>query len=366
MNVLRDPKERVFSKAPTTESFWEISQNVVSASNPDPINAFAVSSAFLRFLSATTIFLTEPILRAQAVPIIDLIKQNTQWHARVKSTNIPALRYIRRGRGEKFGCNISRPSFALIVSGKKKVLLGEEEYFYGPGDCLLIGGYVTDSFEVLLDEKDSLFLAVVVDLEKDFLSKTLLGLPQDVRRKFQKDSSSKRTKAVSIFTANIAFLRSIYELIVLDKDSFESNIFSALKKREIYLRILLSPAGRSLFNLYFPGSSDNRIIDTSAWLAEHFREKVDMQNLATRSNLSVASFYKKFKEVFGLAPAQYVRVLRLNEAKRLMIEEGYDAAQARLPKSQLFQSGVQKFVWAGPTKIYQIPTFELKSYNRMK
>jgi AraC-like DNA-binding protein len=53
-----------------------------------------------------------------------------------------------------------------------------------------------------------------------------------------------------------------------------------------------------------------------------------VEALAHRVRMSPSALYQHFKAVTALSPLQYQKRLRLQEARRLMIGEGLDAAEA--------------------------------------
>lgn len=64
------------------------------------------------------------------------------------------------------------------------------------------------------------------------------------------------------------------------------------------------------------------------WLSSHFSQPIDHSSVAEKVGMSTASYYRRFREIVGSTPSQFVRNLRLTEAKRLMIDEQLEAAQA--------------------------------------
>jgi AraC-like DNA-binding protein len=50
--------------------------------------------------------------------------------------------------------------------------------------------------------------------------------------------------------------------------------------------------------------------------------------LAKKFNVAESSFYRHFSKVTSLSPLQYQKQLRLSEARRLMLSENFDAAEA--------------------------------------
>src|SRR6476620_10441423 len=64
------------------------------------------------------------------------------------------------------------------------------------------------------------------------------------------------------------------------------------------------------------------------WLRDHFTDSLSVEALAKQVRMSPSAFHLHFKAVTGLSPLQYQKRLRLQEARRLMLGEGLDAAEA--------------------------------------
>src|SRR5437763_14339894 len=64
------------------------------------------------------------------------------------------------------------------------------------------------------------------------------------------------------------------------------------------------------------------------WLRDHFTDPLRVESLARKVGMSVSAFHLHFKGVTALSPLQYQKRLRLQEARRLMLGEGLDAAEA--------------------------------------
>ena len=63
-------------------------------------------------------------------------------------------------------------------------------------------------------------------------------------------------------------------------------------------------------------------------MTESFAEPLRVEELAKRVGMSPAALHLHFKHVTTLSPLQYQKRLRLQEARRLMLGEGLDAAAA--------------------------------------
>jgi len=66
-----------------------------------------------------------------------------------------------------------------------------------------------------------------------------------------------------------------------------------------------------------PGYKLRQITD---WMAEHFAEEINLDQLAARAGLSKFHFHRLFKRATGMSPARHHVGLRMNVAKRLLRE----------------------------------------------
>lgn len=53
-----------------------------------------------------------------------------------------------------------------------------------------------------------------------------------------------------------------------------------------------------------------------------------VENMSKRAGMSIAAFHHNFKLVAGSSPLRYLKQIRLDRAKRLMIHDGYNASTA--------------------------------------
>jgi AraC family transcriptional regulator len=66
-----------------------------------------------------------------------------------------------------------------------------------------------------------------------------------------------------------------------------------------------------------PGYKLRQITD---WMAEHFAEEINLDQLAARAGLSKFHFHRLFKSATGMSPSRYHLDLRMNAARRLLRE----------------------------------------------
>jgi AraC-like DNA-binding protein len=75
-------------------------------------------------------------------------------------------------------------------------------------------------------------------------------------------------------------------------------------------------------------SQSHQIGRACAWLKEHYALPLRIEDLARRVSMSVSSLHHHFKAITAMSPMQYQKQLRLQEARRLMVETMLDAGSA--------------------------------------
>lgn len=123
-------------------------------------------------------------------------------------------------------------------------------------------------------------------------------------------------------------LDAINRLVTLLDAPEEIPALAPLVLREITYRILAGPQGAKLRQFAAAGAPGHRIARAVRWLTDHYAEPLRVEEMAKRAGMSASAFHLHFKNVTALSPLQYQKRLRLQEARRMMLGEGLDAAGA--------------------------------------
>lgn len=66
--------------------------------------------------------------------------------------------------------------------------------------------------------------------------------------------------------------------------------------------------------------SDHLILEIQGWMEQHYAEALSMATLGTHFGLSNRTFVRRFKLATGLTPLNYLQEVRLNAARRLLVQ----------------------------------------------
>jgi transcriptional regulator GlxA family with amidase domain len=101
-----------------------------------------------------------------------------------------------------------------------------------------------------------------------------------------------------------------------------------LLQQELLVRLLAGRHGPQLQRLVAVGSSSQQVAQSMAWLKMNFMRPVLADELAASVHMSPSTFRQHFRAVAGMSPMQYLKQLRLQEARQLMLNQGIDAGTA--------------------------------------
>jgi transcriptional regulator GlxA family with amidase domain len=143
-------------------------------------------------------------------------------------------------------------------------------------------------------------------------------------------------------------------LVELSARTEESELLAPLVIDEILIRLLRSPIGVRVAQIGLADSGVNGVAKAVSWLRANFSEPMKVEDLAELAHMSVSSFHQHFKAVTSMSPLQYQKVLRLQEARNLMLTKMMDAGtacwQVGYQSASQFSREYGRFFGNAPTK----------------
>ncbi len=210
------------------------------------------------------------------------------------------------------------PMMALILRGAKEIAIGDRRLRYDPASYFIATVELPASGCVRLNQPDELYLAVSLDLDSDRLA-SLLPEATDL------PLAGEAAFAVNPVTPELldAWLR-LLRLLDTPRDIAA---LAPLCEQEILYRLLQGPQGAMLRQITRADSRLSRIRRAIALLRARYDQPIRIEMLADHAGMSSASLHRHFKSATATSPLQYQKVLRLQEARRL-IASGREVAAA--------------------------------------
>ncbi|CDL56331.1 Transcriptional regulator, AraC family [Klebsiella pneumoniae] len=134
--------------------------------------------------------------------------------------------------------------------------------------------------------------------------------------------------SVGIGTITDALLEPFCRLLSLLDEPEAIPVLGPLIQREIHYRLLMSDQSDHLRQIAAVDGHGYRIGKAIDWLKTNIASPLRVEELASRVQMSTPSFHHHFRQLVRMSPLRYQKWLRLNEARRLMLNEHYDVTTA--------------------------------------
>jgi AraC-like DNA-binding protein len=227
-------------------------------------------------------------------------------------------------------------------------MLGQEVYEYDPSRMIAFSVDLPLAAQVTRASHSEPYLCFRLDLDPHKIAELVLkvyphGLPR-----------VNESRAVCVGQVNLSIVKAATRLLELMAEPGDAELLGPLVIEEILIRLLRSPIGVRVAQIGLAESSVSGIAKAVSWLRANFSQPMKVEDLAKLAHMSVSSFHQHFKSATSMSPLQYQKVLRLQEARRLMLSTMMDAGTASwqvgyISASQ-FSREYSRFFGSAPTK----------------
>lgn len=240
----------------------------------------------------------------------------------IHATEVPRLHLIRSAQPtEKFHV-LHEPAFCLVLQGRKRVMLAEETFEYGPSRFLIVSFDLPLAGQVVAASPEQPYLCLKLDIEPAILSSLMADMA------WEKGAPAGGGPGLMLGDATAGILDAAARLIRLIEAPGDIPILAPMLERELLYRILQGPHADHLRSLAFGLGRSRQIARAISWIKENYRAPFNMAEVASQARLSTSALHSHFKSVTLMSPLQYQKRLRLQEARRRMLLNGEDAASA--------------------------------------
>jgi len=241
-----------------------------------------------------------------------------------QATAIPGFAIYRRDHptGPIFG--LYEPSLTLLVQGRKRVMLGQETFACGPSRYLLTSVNVPVIGQVVEASPERPYLCFFLKLDLGAARQLLIDHDLSV------PSRPSSGRGIATSSATFELFDAFSRLLAIADKPKDIPILGPLIQREIVYRLLTGEEGARFREIASSGSLSHRIAQAANWIRSNYARPLRIQKLAASVKLGVSTLHHQFRAMTSMSPLQYQKQLRLQEARRLMLTENYDAGGAAL------------------------------------
>ncbi len=225
-------------------------------------------------------------------------------------TGIKGARLFRATRSIPCVPAVYEPCIVAIVSGVKEAVLDGRRYEYDNSRYLCCPMSMPVKAGTPLASHYHPLYGVMITLEQRAMTELVMemenagGVLPSVKEELPEPG-------IRLARWDDGFTEALLRLLQLGNSETDTAVLGEARLREVLYAILSGEAGTFARQAFGAG---NAIARSIAHVSSHLDTPISIEDMASRAGMSRAVFHRKFKQVTTMAPIQFVKTMRLNNA----------------------------------------------------
>lgn len=220
-------------------------------------------------------------------------------------------------------------------------MLGKESFQYDPDSYLTASVHLPITGQVIEASREAPYLSLQLQFD---MTQILEVIQASGHIGYSKRESG---GGLVVSRMNDTLYDAVLRLVKMLETPQDIPVMAPYVIRELIYRVLQSEQNAALKQFALIGSHAQRIAKVIERLSRDFALPLRIEELAEEARMRASTLYDYFKEVTGMSPIQYQKQIRLQAARRLLLTDTAEAAEAA------FQVG------------YESPSHFSREYARM-
>jgi AraC-like DNA-binding protein len=237
---------------------------------------------------------------------------------------IPGFRMYRRDGISQLNRYTHEPSLCFVVQGSKHIILGSDEYSYNRDSYLITSIDLPIVAQIVEASPEKPYMGFALKLSQ----KDIAHMLADGHLKETGGEAKRANRAMTVSPVVEPLIDAFLRLIALWDEPEAIPFLAPTIEREILYRVLTGEGGGCLRQIGVRGTQSSQILLAVEWLKINFTQSLSVEDLALHSQMSLSAFHHNFRSITAMSPLQYQKWLRLQDARRLMLTEDFDATRA--------------------------------------
>jgi len=216
--------------------------------------------------------------------------------------------------------SLTEPLLVIMARGGKRLLLGDEVFDYGAGQCLVITADLPVTGHMVGASPTTPVLAMGLALRPPVIASLLLAAPLPA------PAARPAAPAIAVGDAGPELLDAAARLLRLLDTPGDAPVLAPLLEREIVWRLLTGPHAGQVRQIGQPDSDLALVSRAIHWIRANYAEPTRIADLARLAGMSPSAFHRHFRDVTTMSPLRFQKRIRLQEARSLLLAGAGDVA----------------------------------------
>jgi AraC-like DNA-binding protein len=242
-------------------------------------------------------------------------------HEGTHRTQVEGVQVTRRSQPSSRTPVVYEPNIVIVGQGQKRGYLGDKVYQYDPFNYLVLSVPLPAECEWDASPDEPLLL-IAINVDPAMLGEMLLEMDEPL------PPVGATPRGISTTPMSEELGGAVIRLLECLESPLDSRMLGRHIVREIVYRVLRGEQGGALRALASRDDHFTRIARVLKHIHTEYASPLSAEDMARKAGMSVSAFHHSFKLVTASSPLQYLKRIRLDQARRLMAHDGYNAGSA--------------------------------------
>lgn len=220
--------------------------------------------------------------------------------------------------------SVMKPSLLVLFNSGSENFWGRMKISSRANDFALIGVQMPMMSHIDGSPENPLMF-LVLNLDMKMLSEILATMPKTPPQ--QPQYQAYYSDGIAYGKLNVTLISHLIKLFEEIKETDSHNLVPPALL-DLYKHLLQIPEGAILRSMVSQKNYAPSVTNSINYLTEKYNEDFTVETLAEVADMPTTTFHRYFKAMTSLSPMQYVKAIRLFEARRLMIYNARSAVDA--------------------------------------
>lgn len=225
-------------------------------------------------------------------------------------TGIKGVRLFRATQAIPCVPAVYEPCVVAIVSGVKEAVLDGRRYEYDDSQYLCCPMSMPVKAGTPAASRENPLYGVMISLDQRVMAEIAMEM-ENAGGVLPAARGELREPGIRLARWDADFTEALLRLIQLGDSRTDTAVLAEARLREVLYAILNGEAGTFARRAFGAG---NAIARSIAHVSSNLDAPISIDDMASRAGMSRAVFHRKFKQVTTMAPIQFVKSMRLNNA----------------------------------------------------
>jgi AraC-like DNA-binding protein len=219
-------------------------------------------------------------------------------------------------------------ALCVVVQGRKRVNISGHDYIYDPLTYFVMSRETRFQAHILEGSPERPFLSLVLQIPAVVVAEVLIETLPHIQDQRLPSPYDRKTPDAYVSPLNGDLRDAVTRFLRALDDEGDRHILAPLILREIVYRLLRGEQTPRLVAAARTEKSSRKIMAAIHHMQLQYHQPITVNDIAKSIGISTSAFAHSFKDWIGVSPYHFLKQLRLERARIMMIREGWSVTEA--------------------------------------